>query len=497
MTGENSKKRKREEERGVFYMFAELIGAINNALYSYILIILLLAVGLYFSLRTKFVQFRLLGESIRVVGEKSGDKNSVSAFEALMVSTASRVGTGNIVGVANAIAIGGYGSVFWMWIIALVGGASAFVESTLAQVYKKKAPDGSSYGGPSYYIQAALNSRVLGVVFALALIATYAGGFNMLASFNLIDSMSGYGFYETAGYVSIMGGTYSVVALVGGALLAILVGVCIMGGGKRIVKVTGVLVPVMGVLYILMALVVMVLNIGMVPVVLGKIFSAAFDFKAIFGGFAGSAMMQGIKRGLYSNEAGVGSAPNAAAAANVSHPVKQGLVQMLSVFIDTILICTATAMMALCTGIIPSDSLKGAPFVQQSLATTFGSFGPYFITFALLLFAFTTLLGNLFYCEGCLNYVAGHTVGKTGMTIFRLIAVVIVFVGAQLEFGMAWDIADVLMGIMALINLPVIVILGKTALKALDDYQRQRRAGKDPVFKASSIGLKQETDFWN
>ena len=340
-------------------------------------------------------------------------------------------------------------------------------------------------------------ASVLGVVFALALIATYAGGFNMLASFNLIDSMSGYGFYETAGYVSIMGGKYSVVALVGGALLAILVGVCIMGGGKRIVKVTGVLVPVMGVLYILMALVVMVLNIGMVPVVLGKIFSAAFDFKAIFGGFAGSAMMQGIKRGLYSNEAGVGSAPNAAAAANVSHPVKQGLVQMLSVFIDTILICTATAMMALCTGIIPSDSLKGAPFVQQSLATTFGSFGPYFITFALLLFAFTTLLGNLFYCEGCLNYVAGHTVGKTGMTIFRLIAVVIVFVGAQLEFGMVWDIADVLMGIMALINLPVIVILGKTALKALDDYQRQRRAGKDPVFKASSIGLKQETDFWN
>lgn len=319
----------------------------------------------------------------------------------------------------------------------------------------------------------------------------------MLASFNLIDSLSGYGFYQSAGTIALAGKEYNVVAVIGGALLAILVGVCIMGGGKRIVKVTGVLVPVMGVMYILMALVVMVMNIGNMPMVLGKIFQGAFDFKAIFGGFAGSALMQGIKRGLYSNEAGVGSAPNAAAAANVSHPVKQGLVQMLSVFIDTILICTATAMMALCTGVVPSEQLKGAPFVQQSLATTFGSVGPYFITFALLLFAFTTLLGNLFYCEGCMNYIAGHTVGKTGMTIFRLVAVVIVFVGAQMSFGLVWDIADVLMGIMALINLPVIVILGRTALKALDDYVGQRRAGKDPTFKSASIGLKEKTDFWN
>lgn len=466
-------------------VFETLIGQISNVMYSYLLIILLLAVGLYFTFRSKFVQLRMLGESIRVVSEKSDDDNAVSAFEALMVSTASRVGTGNIVGVANAIAIGGYGSVFWMWIIALVGGASAFVESTLAQIYKKKDPNGGSYGGPAYYIQAALNSHVLGVVFAAALIATYAGGFNMLASFNLIDSMSGYSFYNES------------VPIIGGAILAILVAVCIFGGGKRIVKVTGVLVPVMGVLYILMALVVMVMNIDMLPGVLAKIFTAAFDFKAIFGGFAGSAMMQGIKRGLYSNEAGVGSAPNAAAAANVSHPVKQGLVQMLSVFIDTILICTATAMMALCTGIEPSEALKGAPFVQEALARTFGVVGPYFITFALLLFAFTTLLGNLFYCEGCLNYIAGHTLGKTPMNIFRAAACLVVFVGAQLSFGLVWDIGDVLMGVMALINLPVIVILGNTALKALDDYIAQKKAGKNPVFKAASIGLKEKTDFWN
>ena len=461
--------------------FAGLIANISNFMYSYLLIILLLAAGIYFTCRSKFVQLRLLGESIRVVSEKSDDKHAVSAFEALMVSTASRVGTGNIVGVANAIAIGGYGSVFWMWLIALVGGATAFVESTLAQIYKKRDEQGGSYGGPSYYIQAALKSRFLGVVFAVALVATYAGGFNMLASFNLIDSMSSYSFY--AHTVTLMGRQFALVPVLGGALLAILVGICIMGSGKRIVKVTGVLVPVMGVLYIIMAVIVMVLNIGMLPQVLQRIGS--------------SAVMQGIKRGLYSNEAGVGSAPNAAAAANVSHPVKQGLVQMLSVFIDTILVCTATAMMCLCTGIIPSEELKGAPFVQSSLSTTFGPVGPYFITFALLLFAFTTLLGNLFYCEGCLNYIAGHTLEKGPMNLFRVIACLVVFMGAQMKFGLVWDLADVLMGVMALINLPVILILGGTAMRALNDYLAQKKAGKDPAFKAASIGLKEKTDFWN
>ena len=249
-----------------------------------------------------------------------------------------------------------------------------------------------------------------------------------------------------------------------------------------------------------MALVVMVMNLNMIPSVLGRIFSEAFDFGAMFGGavgFGSSAIMQGIKRGLYSNEAGVGSAPNAAAAADVSHPVKQGLVQMLSVFIDTILVCTATAMMCLCTGIDIKGGLEGAPLVQASLATTFGAVGPYFITFALLLFAFTTLLGNLFYCEGCLNYIANRKLGSVPMTVFRFIACGLVFVGAQLSFDLVWDLADVLMGIMAIINLPVIVILGRTAMRALQDYMEQRRAGKNPVFKASSIGLKEKTDFWN
>ncbi|MCI8552117.1 MAG: alanine:cation symporter family protein [Lawsonibacter sp.] len=477
--------------------FSGLIDLISKYMYSYILIIMLLGVGLYFTFRGKLLQLRLLPESIRVVGEKPKEKNSVSAFQALMVSTASRVGTGNIVGVASAIAAGGYGAVFWMWLIAIVGGASAFVESTLAQVYKKKDPQGGSYGGPSYYIEAALHSRFLGVLFAVILIATYAGGFNMVCSFNLMDSFTSYSFYKSAGNVVLFGAKFSVVSLVGAAILAVLVGICVFGGGKRIVKVTGIMVPIMGVVYILVALVVVVLNIANIPMVLGRILTSAFDFQAIFGGFMGSCIMEGIKRGLYSNEAGIGSAPNAAAAADVSHPVKQGLVQMLSVFIDTILICTATALMALSTGIVPSSELTGAPFVQAALADTFGSFGPYFITFALLLFAFTTLLGNLYYCEGCMNYIAGHKVGKTGKTVFNLIAVFLVFIGAQLEFNLVWNIADVLMGFMAIINLPVIVILGGTAMKALKDYISQRAVGKDPVFKAASIDLQEKTDFWN
>ena len=475
-----------------FYVsnLSSLIENISNFMYSYLLIIMLLAVGLYFTIRTKFVQFRFLGESIRLVTEKSNDKNSVSAFEALMVSTASRVGTGNIVGVANAIAIGGYGAVFWMWVIAIVGGASAFVESTLAQIYKKRDKDGGSYGGPAYYIEVAMGGKCwLGVIFAVALIATYAGGFNMLCSYNLISSLSGYSFYgdpET-----------SLVPLICGALLTVLVGICVFGGGKRIVKVTGVMVPMMGVSYIIIAFIFMVLNIGLIPGILKNIFVSAFEFKAIFGGFAGSALMQGIKRGLYSNEAGVGSAPNAAAAAEVSHPVKQGLVQMLSVFIDTILVCTATAMMCLSSGIIPSPELTGAPFVQTALASKLGNFGFYFVSFALLLFAFTTLIGNLFYCDGCINYILNRKASKMTMTIFRVISCALVFFGALLDFSFVWNLADVLMGIMAIINLPVIVVLGKIALDALKDYNEQRKAGKDPQFRASSIGLKGKTDFWN
>lgn len=464
----------------------ELLSAVNGVLYYPILIIVLLACGFYFTIRTKFIQFGLLGEAFKVITEKPEGKDDVSSFQALMVSTASRVGTGNIVGVANAICLGGPGAVFWMWIIALIGGASAFIESTLAQIYKKRGSDGVSYGGPSYYIENALGSRGIGVLFAVALIATYAVGFNMLASFNLQDSFRVYDFY-------VPGKTSWMI----GAVLAVLAGYCILGGGKRIIKYTSLLVPVMGVIFVIMALIMIVINAKNIPAMFGMIFEDAFNFKAIFGGVAGSALVQGIKRGLYSNEAGMGSAPNAAASASVSHPVKQGLVQMISVFLDTLVICSATAFMSLASGIAPTEELAGAPFVQASLATVFGRYGNLFITVSLALFAFTTLLGNLYYVDSCLTYLNKKTPSKTFMLCYRIIATILIFVGAGMEMSLAWDIADFLMGVMCLINIPTIIILGGTALKALDDYKKQRNQGKNPVFKAETIGIDtSKLDYW-
>ena len=464
----------------------ELLSAVNGVLYYPILIIVLLACGFYFTIRTKFIQFGLLGEAFKVITEKPEGKDDVSSFQALMVSTASRVGTGNIVGVANAICLGGPGAVFWMWIIALIGGASAFIESTLAQIYKKRGSDGVSYGGPSYYIENALGSRGIGVLFAVALIATYAVGFNMLASFNLQDSFRVYDFY-------VPGKTSWMI----GAVLAVLAGYCILGGGKRIIKYTSLLVPVMGVIFVIMALIMIVINAKNIPAMFGMIFEDAFNFKAIFGGVAGSALVQGIKRGLYSNEAGMGSAPNAAASASVSHPVKQGLVQMISVFLDTLVICSATAFMSLASGIAPTEELAGAPFVQASLSTVFGRYGNLFITVSLALFAFTTLLGNLYYVDSCLTYLNKKTPSKTFMLCYRIIATILIFVGAGMEMSLAWDIADFLMGVMCLINIPTIIILGGTALKALDDYKKQREEGKNPVFKAETIGIDtSKLDYW-
>lgn len=464
----------------------DLLSAVNGVLYYPILIIVLLACGFYFTIRTKFIQFGLLGEAFKVISEKPEGKDDVSSFQALMVSTASRVGTGNIVGVANAICLGGPGAVFWMWIIALIGGASAFIESTLAQIYKKRGSDGVSYGGPSYYIENAIGSRGLGVLFAVALIATYAVGFNMLASFNLQDSFRVYDFY-------VPGKTSWMI----GAVLALIAGYCILGGGKRIIKFTSLLVPVMGVIFVIMAIIMIVINAKNIPSMFGMIFEDAFNFKAIFGGVAGSCLVQGIKRGLYSNEAGMGSAPNAAASASVSHPVKQGLVQMISVFLDTIVICSATAFMSLASGIVPTEELAGAPFVQASLSTVFGPYGNIFITVSLALFAFTTLLGNLYYVDSCLTYLNKKTPSKTFMLCYRIIATILIFVGAGMEMSLAWDVADFLMGVMCLINIPSIIYLGSVALKALEDYKKQRSEGKNPVFKAEAVGIDtSKLDYW-
>ena len=463
----------------------KIISFANEALYSYVLIILLVVGGLWFTLRSKFAQFSTLKEQFRVVTEKPKNKKHVSSFQALMVSTASRVGTGNIIGVSVAICLGGFGSVFWMWIIAIIGGASAFVESTLAQIYKKKGEDGC-YGGPAYYIETALKCRPLAIVFSILLILTYGIGFNMIGSYNLQSTFSVYSFYNEEITPWIIGG-----------ILALIVGYCVFGGGKRVIKVTSILVPFMGTAYILVALVIICLNVTTLPSVFARIFTEAFDFRAIFGGFGGSCIMYGIKRGLFSNEAGVGSAPNASASANVSHPAKQGFVQILSVFIDTLLVCSATAFMCMCSGIEPTADLSGAPYVQASLRATLGELGPIFITIAMILFAFTTLIGNLYYVDKALAHIVGHVPSMRFNTVYYILASLVIFIGSGLSEGLLWGIADLTMGAMALINIPVICILGKYAFRALADYKKQKKAGLDPVFHAKDIGITDNLDYWD
>ena len=462
------------------------ITTVNDALYGYVLIILLLFGGIYFTVRTKFAQFRLFGEQLRAVTEKPVGNGKVSSFQALTVSTASRVGTGNIIGVATAICIGGYGSVFWMWVIAVIGGASALIESTLAQIYKKRSPDHGSIGGPAYYIEQGLKKRWLGILFTIFLISTYGFGFNMLTSYNLQATFKAYSFYDPL-----------VTPWVIGIAVALPVAYCLFGGGKRILKATGIIVPVMGVAYVLVAFIVCLINIRNIPTVITAIFRDAFNFRAIFGGFTTSCVMLGIRRGLLSNEAGVGSAPNASASAEVSHPVKQGLVQTLSVFIDTLVICTATAFMCMTSGIDISalSGSDGASYVQSALSQTLGAFGPVFLPAVMLLFAFTTLLGNLYYVEQCFFYLFKRKPSNTFTVCYKITASLVVLLGAILNADLLWGIADITMGAMALINIPAIILLGKYALRAIRNYEEQRREGKDPKFTAEAIGLR-DLDYW-
>lgn len=468
-------------------MLMKLLTVIDDVMYYPILIIVMAIAGLYFTVRTRFVQIRLLGESCRLIMEKPADKQHVSSFQALMVSTASRVGTGNIVGVSTAICLGGPGAVFWMWLMCIIGASSAFVESTLAQIYKRKEKDGSCYGGPAYYIEQALHAPWLSILFCICLIATYAVGFNLLCSYNLQSTFAAYSFYDKTKTPIIIG-----------LILAVLVGYCLMGGGKKIVRLTEVVVPFMGLFYVAISLIVILVHVGNIPSMFVTIFKDAFNFKAIFGGMSGSCLIYGVKRGLYSNEAGVGSAPNASASAVVTHPVKQGLVQTVSVYIDTMLLCTATALMCLSSGVEISNEVNGTPYVQNALSTVFGSLGPLFITIAMILFAFTTLLGNLYYVDNALIYMNGKKrPGNLFMKVFYIVCVLVIFFGAVIPMDAAWASADITMGLMTLINLPCCFIMFDTARKALTDYEKQKKEGKNPEFKATDIGLDESSlSYW-
>lgn len=466
-------------------MFNNLLASLNDFLYSYILIFLLVAAGIYFSIRTKFVQFRLIGDAIKALKEKA-EKNdngkSVSSFQALMISTASRVGTGNIAGIATAIVAGGPGAVFWMWVMAIVGGASAFVESTLAQVYKVK--DGKEFrGGPSYYIERALGKRWLGVLFSILLIACFAYGFNGLQTYNMSSALE----YYIPNYSD------TILPAVVGLLIAAATAFVIFGGVHRIGFISSVIVPIMAGIYILMGIFITLTNLDRVPEMFSLIFEGAFDFRAIFGGFAGSTVLIGIKRGLFSNEAGMGSAPNASATATVSHPVKQGMVQVLSVFIDTLMICTTTAFILLLSGVtgIP-EKLDGIPYVQAAISANVGSLGIHFITFSIFAFAFTSLIGNYYYAESNILFIKNN---RILLNVFRITCLIAIFLGAQADFNTVWNLADVLMGFMAIENILVIFLLGGIAFKVLDDYTKQKKQGIDPVFKAKNVGLN-NTDTW-
>ena len=464
-----------------------ILDRIDSVMYYPILIIVMALAGIYFTILTKAVQIRMFPESIRLLKEPPKDGKGVSSLQAMLVSTASRVGTGNIVGVSTAICLGGPGACFWMWLMCIIGASSAFIESTLAQIYKRNTDEGECYGGPAYYIERALHAPALAVAFCIFLIATYAVGFNLLCSYNLQSTFAAYSFYDS-----------KVTPVIVGALLAVITGYCLLGGGKRIVKLTSVIVPVMGVSYVIISLIVILFNIKNIPSMFVVIFKDAFDFSSILGGVAGSCMVYGIKRGLYSNEAGVGSAPNASASAKVSHPAKQGLVQFLSVYIDTLLLCTATALMCLSSGVERSEEVSGAPYVQNAISTVFGSIGPIFITVAMVLFAFTTLLGNLYYVDNALAFLNHKKMPSDKfLNIFHVGCAVIVFVGAIIPMNAAWAAADITMGGMTLINLPSCMILGKVAIDTLKDYEKQKAEGKDPVFKARDIGLNEaELDFW-
>ncbi|MBQ3973141.1 MAG: alanine:cation symporter family protein [Lachnospiraceae bacterium] len=469
-------------------MITQMLENIDSILYYPILIIILAAAGLYFTIRSGFVQIRLLGESCALILEKpEGGDHHVSSFQALMVSTASRVGTGNIIGVSTAICMGGPGACFWMWLMAIIGAASAFTESTLAQIYKKTDERGAFYGGPAYYIEKALGSPVFSSVFCVFLLLTYAFGFNLLCSYNLQSTFAVYSFYDPKTTPAVIG-----------AILAVLVGYCLMGGGKRIVRLTSVIVPFMGIAYVIISLIVIFVNFRHVPAMFVEIFRDAFNFRAIFGGVAGSCMIYGIKRGLYSNEAGVGSAPNASASANVTHPVKQGLVQTVSVYIDTVLLCTATALMCLSTGVAHNADVSGAPYVQNAISTVFGPIGPLFITIAMVLFAFTTLLGNLYYCDNALAFLNHkRPPSKAFMRVFYLACIAVIFAGAITSADACWALADIAMGGMTIINLPACVALSHEAIGALKDYEKQRKAGQNPVFHTRNIGLNpDEFDWW-
>ncbi|MFU0789451.1 alanine/glycine:cation symporter family protein [Virgibacillus proomii] len=458
-----------------------IVSQVNDVLWTYVLIAVLLGLGLWFTIKTGFVQFKFLPEMFRVITDKravsASGKKGTSSFQAFAISAASRVGTGNMAGVAAAVATGGPGAVFWMWLIALLGAASGFVESTLAQIYK--VPDKTQYhGGPAYYMEKGLNNKWLAVLFAVTITFTYGLVFNSVQS-NTISLA-----FENEFAIS-----KNVIAVI----LFIFTAVVIFGGLKSIANVSQIIVPIMATLYIGLAIYVLIANITAIPDMISIIFTNAFGIREVAGGGFGAAIMMGIKRGLFSNEAGMGSAPNAAATAEVTHPVKQGLIQALGVFFDTILICSATAFIIITAGGYEGSKADGIQITQNAFAFHIGDWASAFIAIAILLFAYSSILGNYYYGETNITYIRNS---KIGLFLYRLAVLAMVAFGAIATFDFVWALADLTMAIMALINLYAIARLFKIANQALQDYRRQRKQGKDPVFYRDVLDNQDGITYW-
>ncbi|WIL68570.1 alanine/glycine:cation symporter family protein [Staphylococcus cohnii] len=449
----------------------------NDLIWSQYLIGLLITAGIFFTIGSKFVQLRWIPEMFRAIGEKpetlENGKKGISPFQAFAISAGSRVGTGNIAGVATAIVLGGPGAVFWMWIIAFIGAASAFIEATLAQVYKVPDEEGGYRGGPAYYITKGLNQKWLGVVFAVLITVTFAFVFNTVQSNTIAESLKT---------------QYNVSPIVTGIVLAIVTAIIIFGGVRSIATLSSIIVPVMAIIYIGLVAVILIFNYDQIIPMIATIVKNAFGFEQATGGAVGAAVLQGIKRGLFSNEAGMGSAPNAAATAAAPHPVKQGLIQSLGVFFDTMLVCTATAIMILLyTGLeFGENAAQGVAVTQSALNEHLGSAGGIFLTIAITLFAFSSVIGNYYYGQSNMEFLWEN---KTVLFIFRCLVVVLVFIGAVVKTETVWSTADVFMGLMAIVNLVAIIGLSNIAFAVMNDYQRQRKAGKKPVFKPEELEI--------
>lgn len=448
----------------------QLIDLINNFLWSYVLIGALLGCAVWFTLKTRFVQFGMIGEMVRQLVDSSDSKHGhISSFQAFTISLASRVGTGNLAGVATAIAVGGPGAVFWMWLIALISSASAFVESTLAQLYKVRSEQ-SFVGGPAYYMKLGLRKPWMGALFAVLIIATFGLAFNSVQSNTLCAA-----FEKAFGWnPAYTGMSVTLVAMV-----------IFFGGVKRIARVSSIIVPFMAIGYILVAVAILLMNITQLPTLISRIVESAMGWEQVAGGGVGAALMQGIKRGLFSNEAGMGSAPNAAATAHTSHPVKQGLIQALGVFTDTLLICSCTAFIILCSGAPLDGTLNGIQLTQEALCREIGPVGSIFVAVALFFFAFSTILGNYYYGESNILYLTRR---RWVLYLYRIGSAGMVWFGALATLEMVWGLADITMALMTLCNLVAIVLLGKHAFRLLTDYRQQKREGiKNPQFTTSRL----------